>query len=522
MTRLSIRPERAVVIGAGVGGLAAALLLAARGLDVTVLERAAAPGGKLRELVVGGRAVDAGPTVFTMPWVFEEIFAAAGARLADHLTLRPAATLARHAWPDGARLDLFTDIERSAAAIAALAGDANADGYRAFCARAREMYLTLRDSFLCAEQPSQAGLVKRAGLAGLAAFLRTPPFSTLWSALGSHFSDPRLHQLFGRYATYVGSSPFATPATMMLIAHVEQEGVWLVEGGMHRIAHAMADVVEANGGRIRCNAEVAAIELEAGRTAGVRLADGTRLGADAVVANCDCAAVAAGLFGHAAAHAVEPTPPNERSLSAMTWVMAAEVKGFPLLRHSVFFSADYAAEFRQLFHDRQLPHQPTIYVCAQDRGDSDAPAPQAPERLLVLVNAPAIGDTSPLPPAEMLRCEETTFAALQRMGLSLNPLPGASIRTTPHEWENLFPATGGALYGRATHGMMASFRRPGNRSLLPGLYLAGGSVHPGAGVPTATLSGRIAAESLLADLSSDRASMSRSRLVAMPGGTSMR
>jgi 1-hydroxycarotenoid 3,4-desaturase len=521
-----MHPQRVAVIGAGVGGLACAMLLAARGLGVTVLERAATPGGKLRELVVGGRAADAGPTVFTMASVFEELFAVAGASLSDHLTLRPAETLARHAWPDGSRLDLFASIDRSAAAIADFAGPREAAGYRGFCGRAREVFGALQDSFLRAEQPSQAALVRRAGLAGLGAFLRTPPFSPLWSALGRHFADPRLRQLFGRYATYVGSSPFAAPATMMLIAHVEQDGVWLVEGGMHRIARAMATVLEANGGTIRYGAEVAGIEVAGGRACGLRLADGTMLPADAVVANCDAAAIAGGLFGRDAARAVAPTPPAERSLSAVTWVMAARAEGFPLLRHTVFFSADYAAEFRRIFHERRLPEQPTIYVCAQDRGDVDSPAGDAPERLLVLVNAPAVGDTGPLPPSEILRCEETSFAALERMGLSIARDPRHTVRTTPHEFDRMFPATGGALYGRAVHGAMASFRRPGNRTALPGLYLAGGSVHPGAGVPTATLSGRIAAESLLSDLdsarSSGRASTGRSRPVATPGGTSTR
>jgi 1-hydroxycarotenoid 3,4-desaturase len=510
--------ERVVVIGAGVGGLAAAMRLAARGLEVTVLERAAAPGGKLRTLEVGGRPVDAGPTVFTMPWVFEELFADAGRPLSDHLALRPAATLARHAWPDGARLDLFADIAASADAIGAFAGAAEAKGYREFCARARGMFATLRDTFLTAAQPTQAALVKRAGLSGIGAFLRTPPFATLWSALGEHFKDPRLCQLFGRYATYVGSSPFATPATMMLIAHVEQEGVWLVEGGMHRIAAAMAAVARAHGATLRCGAEVAAIEVAGGRVAGVRLAGGERIAADAVIANCDCAAIAAGLFGREVAHAVAPTPPGERSLSAVTWTMAARTAGFPLLRHTVFFSDDYAAEFAHIFRDRRLPQNPTIYVCAQDRGDADGAAAHDPERLLVLVNAPPVGDTGPLPEAELRRCEETTFTALARMGLAISP--EASIRTTPHEWHRLFPATGGALYGRAVHGAMATFRRPGNRTKLPGLYLAGGSVHPGAGVPTSALSGRIAAESLLADLSSGHASTGRSRRAAMPGGTS--
>lgn len=508
--------DHVVVIGAGIGGLAAGLSLAAKGLGVTVLERGPAPGGKLRAIEVGGRPADAGPTVFTMAWVFEELFAEAGLKLAEHLALRPVTTLARHAWPDGARLDLFADVGRSAAAIRAFAGAADAAGYEAFCARARQTFLALQESFLRAEKPSPAGLARRQGFSGLKTFLRTPPFSALWSVLGQHFADPRLRQLFGRYATYCGSSPWLAPATLMLVAHVEQDGVWLVEGGMHRIATVLADLIARHGGSVRTGAEVAEILVAQNRVAGVRLADGETIAAAHVVCNADCAALGAGLFGRAAAQVVEPTPPGERSLSAVTWTMAAEAEGFPLLRHTVFFGGAYRAEFDAIFRDRRLPRDPTVYVCAQDRDDADGPPKASPERLLVLVNAPPVGETGPFPAAEFARCEQETFAQLSRAGLRL--VPRETVVTTPAEWAQKFPATGGALYGRAVHGWQATFRRPAGRTALRGLYLAGGSVHPGAGVPTSALSGRIAAASLL----SDRASMRRSHPVAMPGGTSTR
>jgi 1-hydroxycarotenoid 3,4-desaturase len=331
------------------------------------------------------------------------------------------------------------------------------------------------------------------GLFGLPGLLRISPFATLWSALTQHFRDPRLLALFGRYATYCGSSPFESPATLMLIAHVEQEGVWYVDGGMHSIARALARLAEARGATFRYGAEVAEVLVEGGRASGVLLASGERIEADAVVCNADTAAFAAGLFGAAVRGAAPAVAEADRSLSAVTWCLSARCEGFPLVRHNVFFSADYRAEFEDLFAHRRLPRAPTIYVCAQDRGDHAMP-PASPERLLVLVNAPATGG---LPEAELETCETATFAALRRAGLTVTA--EASVRTTPREFAAMFPATGGALYGRATHGWQASFLRPGARSAIPGLYLAGGGAHPGAGVPMAMMSGRLAVEALMAD-----------------------
>jgi 1-hydroxycarotenoid 3,4-desaturase len=501
------------VIGAGMGGLAAALGLAARGLDVTVVERAPVPGGKMREVRVGDAPIDSGPTVFTMRWIFEELFAEAGAAFSEHVQAEPAGTLARHAWGPGAPLDLHADRERSAEAIAAFASPAEGRRYLDFCREAQGIFETLDRPFIRAQRPnpvSLTGAVAREGLGGLG---RIRPFGTLWRALAGHLQDPRLRQLFGRYATYCGSSPFLAPATLMLVAHVEQEGVWIIRGGMHRLAEALQRVCESQGVVFRFRAPARRITLDRRGVTGVELETGEHLPSDAVICNADAAALAAGKLGAEARHAVDAVPEPARSLSALTWSMRARTSGFPLLHHSVFFSSDYPREFDEIFRQGRLPHEPTVYICAQDRDARHTP--EGPERLFLLVNAPARGDTRPLAPEEIEQCQTNTFALLERCGLQVDHRPEATVVTGPTELEQLFPGTGGALYGQASHGWRASFTRPAARSRVPGLYLAGGSTHPGPGVPMAAMSGRLAARRLLSDLRST----ARSRRVAMPGGT---
>jgi 1-hydroxycarotenoid 3,4-desaturase len=502
--------RRVIVIGSGMGGLSAALLTAARGLDTLVLERAPAPGGKLRELEIDGRKIDAGPTVFTMRDVFEELFASAGASLGDHLKLKRAEVLARHAWTDGSRLDLTGDIEANADAIGAFAGATEARGYRAFAARSAGMLNTLDHTFMRASRPSPLSLAARVGLLDVRRLMAISPFETLWSALGAHFRDPRLRQMFGRYATYCGASPFLAPATLMLIAEVERRGVWYVEGGMRRLADACKAVGERAGARFMFGADVERIVVESGRVAGVMTRSGQRFEADAVVFNGDISALSAGLLGEAAASQRRPEP---RSLSALTFVGVGSARDFPLVRHNVFFGDDYAREFDAIFEQQRAPAKPTTYVCASDRGDHEEQRDE--ERLFVLVNAPA-GDVRPLPAEEVKSCEAAAMKLMQKCGLTLEMKRYQT--TAPGDFARLFPATGGALYGPAQHNWRASFRRPGARSRLPGLYLAGGSVHPGPGVPMAALSGRQAALALISDLASTRSSFP----AAMPGGTSTR
>jgi 1-hydroxycarotenoid 3,4-desaturase len=509
-----MQAARVVVVGAGIGGLAAALDLAARGCEVHVLERAATVGGKMREVQAGGARIDAGPTVLTMRWVFEALFEAAGLSFAERVPVQRASVIARHAWTDGSRLDLHADPGRSAAAIDAFCGEG--ERFLAFAARARGIYETLEGPFIRQACASPFALTRAVGFTRLRELWRITPFASLWRALGGHFRDPRLRQLFGRYATYCGSSPFLAPATLMLVAHVEQDGVWFVEGGMHQLAQALAGAARERGVVLRFDADVAEVLTAHGRASGVRLASGEVIESDAVVLNADGAAVAGGLFGAPAARAAPAARGATRSLSALTWLAHARCDGFPLHRHNVFFSTDYRREFDDILGHARAPGEPTVYVCAQDRDDRATPSSGTAERLLVLVNAPANGDTHDWNDPETRACETRWLDLLGRCGLQLELDPAATTLATPSDFHRLFPGTGGALYGPASHGWRASFKRPGSRTRLPGLYLAGGSTHPGPGVPMAALSGRLAASSLMQDLDST----ARSPTAVMRGGMS--
>jgi 1-hydroxycarotenoid 3,4-desaturase len=510
---------RVTVVGAGIAGLTAAIQLAACGARVTLFERANRPGGKIRQVKVGGHLIDAGPTVLTMRWVFERLFEEAGSSLSNFITTTPAEVLCRHAWQDGSRLDLFADRDRSIDAIGQFAGPKEAAGYRRFALASERLYKALAPSFIDAAKPGPVGLAAGMALADPRSLFIANPLNSLWQELGHYFSDPRLGQLFGRYATYSGASPFQASATLMLISHVEAAGIWTVKGGMIEVANALDRLARTLGVTMHYGRGVERLETQNGRIAALLLEDGDRVATDAVVLNADSSALSQGLMGPDVDKAVTAAT-TERSLSAIATCLVATPQGLPLSHHNVCFSKDYRTEFEDIFKRGRLPRDPTVYICAQNRvgglAHEAGSAGHNAEPALLLVNAPPNGDRHSYQPTEIEECWERTLAVLRRCGLTFAEATPSRQTTTPSAFHQMFPGTGGALYGRSSHGWAAAFRRPGNRSAIPGLYLAGGSVHPGAGVPMAALSGRQAAANLLAD----RASIRRFHPVATSGGTS--
>ncbi|SFJ84834.1 1-hydroxycarotenoid 3,4-desaturase CrtD [Jannaschia pohangensis] len=495
-----------VIIGAGIGGLAAALRLAHAGRPVTVLERAATPGGKMRALPTDAGPVDAGPTVLTLRHVFDELFADVGESLSNHVTLRANPVLARHFWSDGTTLDLMADEDESRANVAAAFGSRAADDFTRFSARTRRLFQAFDVPMMQAATPSQRDVTGRV--------LRQPrlirdmaPLRSLSQMLRGAFAEPKLQQLFGRYATYVGGIPALSPAILSLIWHAESSGVWSVAGGMHSLARAIEGLARDRGVAFHYDTHVTGIEVRDGRATAV-LTEAGRHPAEAVLFNGDPRALTLGYLGAEAAAAVPSGPVRTRSLSAHVHAFAATPSGPPLAAHNVFFADSEAAEFDPLARG-EVPVDATLYICAQDRGADATPPPL--ERFEIIRNAPPAPSTQESPP-----CPTPVFQRLAQFGLTFSPEPGPATLTDPAAFDRLFPGSSGSLYGQSPHGMMAAFARPTARTRIKGLYLAGGGAHPGAGVPMATLSGRHAAAAIL----QDRTSTSASRRAAMPGGMS--
>lgn len=506
--------RRVVVIGAGVGGLCAAVRLAHAGCAVTVVEAAQGPGGKMRTVASAAGPVDAGPTVLTLRGVFDEVFAAAGTTVEEHLTLVPQPLLARHWWPDGATLDLHADPEANAAAIRAAFGPRAEADFSRFHALTGQAFAAFGPPVMEAPRISLPR-VAAAALSRPAVLPMLLPGMTMARHLALTFREPKLRQLFGRFATYVGGTPQTTPALLSLIWQAEAAGVWVVEGGMHRLAQALEGLAQAGGARFRYGVAAARILEHWGQVSGVALNDGSSLAADAVVFNGDPAALRQGFLGPDVRKAIPARAVSPRSLSARVWAFAAKPSGRDLAHHNVFFTADPGREFGPLARGR-TPEAASFYVCAQDRGLGVTP--RGRERFEIILNAPPLPTNSPPPPpAEDLRCHDLMLSTMTDFGLTFDPAPPLSAMTGPGGWAAMFPGSQGSIYGLSPAGTTAAFRRPPAATALPGLWLAGGGAHPGAGVPMAARSGLHAAAAIL----SAPPSASRSGRTAMPGGMSM-
>lgn len=477
---------KAVVVGSGIGGLTAAIRLAAAGHDVVVLERNPVAGGKVAELDEAGFRFDLGPTLLTLPELYDDVFRLAGTTLADEVDLVRLDPQVRYHWRDGSSLEIPDDPTATAAAIEQFSPGAGSE-WTAFAQHAEKVWGVSERTFLSGPMSSPLSMLSR----------MTSPFDiaridgnrTLSKAAGSFFDDPRLQQLIGRYATYSGSSPYLTPATLACIAHIEQAfGCWYIVGGMARLRDALVRTAASIGVEIRTGVDVGRIAADGGSVSGVDLADGGGEAADIVVSNVD----AAHLYTDLLPHPKEARKLDKAGLSQSAFVLCAAVSGRTegIAHHNVFFSLHDRQEFRSL-EAGQVPIDQTVYASVSSVTDAGR-APTGCENWYLLVTTPpAIGIDKKLMTAGVLN-------RLAERGIDLRQRIQFTRSLVPAEFDARYRAPGGAIYGTSSNGKRAAFRRPSNIGPVDGLYLVGGSTHPGGGLPMVATGARIVAD-LVAD-----------------------
>lgn len=492
-----MKAKHIAVIGAGIGGLSAAIRLAANGHRVTIYEKNASIGGKMSEIVQEGFRWDTGPSVITMRHVFEDLFNTAGRRMADYLTLLPVEPLTRYFYRDGTILDVTNNLSEMANRIASL-DERDVEGYLAYLAYAARIHRITGKVFIYDEPPTPRSFAK----VPVNEWLKADPFRTMDAAIRAHVKSPHLRQLLGRFATYVGGSPYEAPATLNVIAHVELNGgVWYPAGGIYSIARALGQLAGELGIEICTSTGVKSLMIEGNRVDGVRLENGETVRADAVISNLDVTTTYERLIPPSGAVMRRLATLKDYEPSCSGFILLLGVRGThqQLAHHNIFFSSDYRREFQQIFKDQTAPDDPTIYVAITSKTDAQH-APEGCENWFILVNAP------PLTPqldwqAQASGYRQLVLDKLARAGIDIRDKIVTERTLTPIDLESMTGAYRGALYGPSANSKWTAFRRPHNRCPdLKGLYFAGGTTHPGGGVPMVTLSGKVAAKLVCEDL----------------------
>jgi phytoene desaturase len=480
--------KKAIVIGSGIGGIAASIRLAKKGYSVKVFESSEGPGGKLSEFKMGEYRFDRGPSLFTLPQYVEELFSLCEEEMSEHFSYSELPTLCKYWYPDGFVFEAKGDKEENIKAIVQ-AFDEDEQKVRAFFSKGEFIYNTTAPLFL--ERPLKISRLYRtkAFWIGILRIPRLPLFGTYTVQLNKYFKNPKTIQYFQRYATYNGSNPYKTPALMQLLPHVEQGiGAFIPEKGMYDITHQLYKLAMRQGVQFIFNSKVEEIIVEEGNASGIRLNEIDIEKADLVVSNMDVYPTYKKLLPNEREPNVILNQEKSSSALIFYWGLKDYVNK-SLSIHNIFFSSDYLNEFRTMFESNQLSQDPTVYVHITSKHiPSDAPIKG--ENWFVMVNAPNNKGQN---------WDEIVENARENIIQKLEKMLGEKIREkiscehiwTPRGIESDTSSHLGALYGNASNSASAAFFRHANDSSRIGnLYFVGGSVHPGGGVPLAILSAK--------------------------------
>jgi phytoene desaturase len=475
------------VIGAGIGGLAVACLLAAEGYKVSVWEKNNSFGGKMNQFTKDGYRFDTGPSLFTMPFVLEDLFKKCGKSVHDYIEIVPVNPICRYFWNDGVVFDSSANLPESLQQIRKFAPE-DTESYVKFLGYSADIYQKTANTFLFNPLQKLKDLrkVKKSD------FFKIDAFSTVSNKIDRYFESKYLRQFFKRFTTYNGSSPYIAPATLNVIPYVELcLGAYYVKGGMYKIAEALHKLAEELGVEFRFNTEIKKILSENNSVSGVVFADDNAIQLDALFSNADATFTYTQLCGN---DIIKPRVKQqfreiEPSCSGFVLMLGVNKTYDNLVHHNIFFSDDYENEFRELFIKKQTASDPTIYI-ANTSFDEKGHAPNGCSNLFILVNTPYL---SP----EIEWTEDYTHAYSQKIIKMLEDKGLEDLSNhievkhiiTPQDFYDLYYSNRGSIYGTSSNLPLSAFLRPRNKSpYLSNMYLTGGSTHPGGGIPLVMLS----------------------------------
>jgi phytoene desaturase len=493
--------KQVAVVGAGLGGLSAALRLAAAGCRVRVYDRRDGPGGKAYSEQIGAFRFDTGPSLFTMPEVFDQLFAEAGLKREDYFSILPLDPICRYQWNDGHVFEAPPGLQGTGSMAEAVIRELEEEreATERFFRHISRIHDAAAELFLWKSLSDGGTYRSRAFWRALPRLPLIDPLRSMDSSLRRFFRGAKTVQLFDRYATYNGSDPFRVPATLLIIPRVEYGGGgYAVAGGIYAVPAAVERACEELGVEFHYRREVQRILYRSDRRVTGLQVDGQRVEADLVVCNADVDSAYRVLLEDGEAPLARRYRRLTPSSSGMVFYWGMK-QPFPMLRvNNIFFSSDYRREFTQIFRHGQVPEEPTIYVNITSKVSPDD-APAGGENWFVLCNVPP--DTGQDWQREAERTRQGVIERLSRLlGTNVAAAIAEEGRLLPPDIERLTGSTGGRLYGIASNSRLAAFlRHPGRSRRYPGLYFTGGSVHPGGGMPLTVLSGKIAADLLRRD-----------------------
>ncbi|SDJ18496.1 phytoene desaturase family protein [Salimicrobium halophilum] len=470
---------KTIIIGGGLGGLAAATTLAAHGVETVLFEKNDHFGGKMKRVDIDGYHFDFGPNTITMPYVFEDILRMGG--MDNKLNYRPLEVHTRNQFPDGTVFDLSSNRDYMIQQLSAF-DSKGAKTYDRFLQDITRLFHTSYASFLSRAFTSRKDYLSPSLLKET---MKVRPLMSMDRFFSRYFSSPYVQTALNRYATYVGSDPYRAPATFAMIAYLElMEGVYYVEGGNTQIAETMTVAARNAGASLHSDTEVKSLLKEKDHIRGVVLDNGEHIEADNVIVNGDVGQALPALLG-------EKQPKYDPSISAFV-ILAGLDGSLPLHHHHLLFSGDYKKEFTDLQSGR-YPEDPTIYISTSRKSDPDV-SPDG-DNCFLLVNAP------PGKEVDAERYKQLIYDKLRNNGIPIASYVKTERIWTPKDIEKQFSSFRGALYGPSVNNKKQAFLRPRNKSdRFHNLYFAGGSTHPGGGSPIVTLSGRNVANHILGKL----------------------